>query len=104
MPANLLARLLDDKRVFDWDEEDSDKPWGPERKLRPFSVLHERTWNSPADWQVLVRVSNPQARGVLAFSDGTPNGIVDLLAGDADAHRRHRFACNARHRAAGLHK
>jgi len=88
VPANLLARLLDDKRVFDWDEEDSDKPWGPERKLRPFSVLHERTWNSPADWQVLVRVSNPQARGVLAFSDGTPNGIVDLLAGDADAHVR----------------
>lgn len=87
VPAAVLSGLLDDHGIFDWHEDDRNRPWSPGRTLMPYSVLHQRCW-SAEDWRLLASVSNPQARGVVAFSSGVPDEVVDGLANDHDTHVR----------------
>lgn len=81
VPADLLARMLDDKQLFDWDSEDRDSPWG-EWTLMPFSVLYERTWETEREWRAIAGVENPEARMVIAYHHKTPRKILKQLACD----------------------
>ena len=81
VPADLLARLLDDKQLFDWDFADGDRSWS-ERTLMPHSVLYERTWQTNEEWRSIAGVENPQARLVLAYHNKTPRKILEELAND----------------------
>lgn len=81
VPASLLARLLDDKAIFDWDQDDRERPWD-ELTLMPYSVLAKRNWSDDADWGFLATAENPEARTVLTYAYGTPDDVLLRLARD----------------------
>ena len=81
VPATLLARLLDDKQLFDWDELVPDSLWD-DRTVSPHRVLYERSWENGEEWQTIAGVENPGARAVLARHPATPVEILNQLVDD----------------------